>query len=226
MEGIVKVFVDHREGKSRIAEMLRELGAQVEIAQLPVGDFVVSERVCVERKRREDFEQSIVDCRLFDQAARLCESYEKPVMVVEGERFQERVSRAAVLGAICSLMLEFGLSVFFTRDAEKTAEFVLALAKREQLGSKRPVRLLAKRKAYSVAEQQRMIVEALPGVGPTLARSLLKKLGSVEAVMKAKEERLVKVEKIGEEKAKAIRAVLKAKYSEEGDNDKNQGREN
>lgn len=217
MEGKVKIFVDHRESKSRIAEILREKGAEVEIAQLPLGDFVLSDRACVERKRREDFEQSIIDGRLFEQAQRLSEQFEKPFIVIEGERFEERVSRAAILGAISSLMLDFGINVFLTRDAEKTAEFLLAIAKREQLAEKRPVRILGEKRAYSLAQQQRMIVEALPGVGPKLAAALLKKFKTVEKVMKAKEDKLQKVEKIGEEKAKAIRKVVAEEYKEEED---------
>lgn len=214
-----EILVDHRESRSKIDEFLRELGAEVKVAQLPVGDFLLSERVCVERKRREDFEQSIIDGRLFSQAQQLKAQFEKPLLVIEGERFEERVSRAAVLGAIASLMLDFGISIFFTKDALKTAEFLFAVAKREQLVEKRPLRLLGEKHAYSPAQQKRMIVEALPGVGPKLAKALLKKFKTVEKLMKAKEEQLQKVEGIGEEKAKAIRKILAEEYEEKEDSD-------
>jgi len=198
-----------------IAELLRAQGADVEIAQLPVGDFLLSERACVERKRREDFEQSIIDGRLFQQVARLSEQFEKPFLVIEGERFEERVSRPALLGAISSIMLDYRVSIFFTKDAEKTAEFLLAVAKREQLAEKRPVRMLGEKHAYSPSQQKRMIVEALPGVGPKIAFALLKHFGTVEKLMKAKEDQLMKVEGIGEEKAKAIRKLITEKYEPE-----------
>ena len=198
-----------------IAELLRAQGADVEIAQLPVGDFLLSERACVERKRREDFEQSIIDGRLFQQVARLSEQFEKPFLVIEGERFEERVSRPALLGAISSIMLDYRVSIFFTKDAEKTAEFLLAVAKREQLAEKRPVRILGEKHAYSPSQQKRMIVEALPGVGPKIAFALLKHFGTVEKLMKAKEDQLMKVEGIGEEKAKAIRKLITEKYEPE-----------
>ena len=213
----IRIFVDHRELKSRIPELLREKGAVVEIAQLPMGDFILSERVCVERKRREDFEQSIIDGRLFEQAGRLSRFSEKPILIVEGERFEERVSRAALLGAIASLMLDYGLNVFFTRDAEKTAEFLFAVAKREQLEEKKPLRLIGEKHAYNPSQQKRAIVEALPGVGPKLARALLARFRTVERVMTAKEEELMDVEKIGKERAKAIRRILTEEYNEEED---------
>ena len=187
----------------------------VEIAQIPVGDFLLSERACVERKRREDFEQSIIDGRLFTQVASLAQQFAKPFLVIEGERFEERISRPALLGAIASIMLDHGVSIFFTKDAEKTAEFLLAVAKREQLAEKRPVRILGEKHAYSPSQQKRMIVEALPGVGPIISFALLKKFGTVEKLMKAKEEQLMKVEGIGEEKAKAIRKLITEKYEPE-----------
>lgn len=212
-----EIIIDHRESKSRIVEMLRGMGAEVKVAVLPVGDFLLSSRACVERKRREDFEASIIDGRLFSQAKSLTEQFEKPLLVIEGERFEERVSRPALLGAIASLMLDFGISIFFTKNAEKTAEFLFALAKREQLSEKKPLRLLGEKHAYSPSQQKRMIVEALPGVGPKIARALLKKFKTVEKLMKAKEEQLMKVEGIGEEKAKAIRKILSGSYDEAGD---------
>lgn len=219
MDNKPEILVDHRESKSRIADFLRERGAEVKLAQLPVGDFLLSERVCVERKRREDFEASIIDGRLFQQAQQLKQQFEKPLLVVEGERFEERVSRAALLGALASLMLDFGISIFFTKDAEKTAEFLYAVAKREQITEKRPLRLLGEKHAYSPAQQKRMIVEALPGVGPKIAKALLKKFKTVEKLMKAKEEQLQKVEGIGEEKAKAIRKLLSEEYTAEEDSE-------
>jgi Fanconi anemia group M protein len=215
LESVPKIFADHREGRSRIAEMMREKGAEVQVAQLPVGDFVVSERAAVERKRREDFERSIVDGRLFSQAQALKEAFETPVLVVEGERFGERVSRQAVLGAVASLMLDFGISVFFTRDADKTAEFVVALARREQLGSRKPMRVMPRRKALSLCERQRAVVESLPGVGPKLARALLEEFGSVGAVMRGGEKRMASVGRMGEARAKAVRALIDAEFAEE-----------
>jgi len=218
LEEKVRIIMDHRESKSRIAELLKEKGAVVEIAQLPLGDFILSDRICVERKRREDFEQSIIDGRLFDQAGRLSRFSEKPILVVEGERFEERVSRAALLAAIASLMLDYGLNVFFTRDVEKTAEFLFAIAKREQLGEKKPMRLIGEKHAYTPSQQKRAIVETLPGVGPKLARALLAKFKTVENVMTADVERLMEVEKIGKGRAEVIRKILTEEYDEKEDN--------
>ncbi|MGC8850441.1 MAG: helicase-related protein, partial [Candidatus Bathyarchaeia archaeon] len=69
----VKVLVDHREANSRVVAELSRLGVDVELASLPHGDYILSERVAVERKTINDFASSIIDGRLFEQASTLKE---------------------------------------------------------------------------------------------------------------------------------------------------------
>ncbi|HEX9566806.1 MAG TPA: helix-hairpin-helix domain-containing protein, partial [Thermoplasmata archaeon] len=63
--------------------------------------------------------------------------------------------------------------------------------------------------------RQRFVVEGLPTIGETLARSLLERFGSVRAVFSASEEELKKVPKIGDIKAAEIVRLSNAPY--EGD---------
>jgi len=64
-------------------------------------------------------------------------------------------------------------------------------------------------------EQQEYIVGALPGIGGTLAKPLLKKFKTVRKIMTASEENLKKVELIGDVKAKKIREVLDEEWKED-----------
>jgi len=52
------------------------------VKRIEIGDFIISERVAVERKTAADFVSSIVDGRLFDQAAKMKEAYEKPLIII------------------------------------------------------------------------------------------------------------------------------------------------
>jgi len=210
----IEIFVDEKESRGALADILTELGAVVRIKTLPVGDFIISERVVVERKTRSDFESSIIDGRLFKQAENMIDNFEKGIVIVEGESFEERVNRNALLGAISALILDYGIQVFFTRDLEGTAEMVFALAKREQLGKEAVVRLKGSKKVHTMAQQQRMIVECLPGVGPKLAIALLRKFKTIENIAKASEQELREVEKIGKKKAKFIKRALSEEFGE------------
>jgi Fanconi anemia group M protein len=194
-------------------ELFLGMGAEVEERTLPVADFVCSDRVAVERKTRMDFEKSVVDGRLFEQLKRLGESYQRVVLVVEGEKGGEMLRKEALLGAYSAVMAEFGASIFFTRNAEKTAELVFAIARHEQVAEKRPLRVSGARKGITLAQNQKAIVEMLPMVGPVAAEALLLHFGSVEAVFNAGEKELLEVEGVGKKRARAIRNTIEKEYA-------------
>lgn len=213
--GKVRIAMDRRDPRE-IRDALELLGAEVELRQLPVADFVCSDRVAVERKTRADFERSVIDQRLFEQLSRLRETYSSIVLIVEGPRPEaEAISRPALLGAYSSAITSYGASIFFTLTPQATAEMVYALARYEQLSQKRPMRVSGRPKGITLAQNQRAIVEMLPLVGPKLADQLLRRFGSVKKVFSASEKRLMKVEKLGEKKAKAIRRAIEEKYAPE-----------
>lgn len=213
--GIV-VYVDSRELRSGVPKHLRELGAEVEVKTLDVADYVVSEEVGIERKSANDFIQSIIDGRLFDQVERLKRAYEKPVIIIEGQLYGIRnVHPNAIRGAIAAVTLDWGVPILFSSGPEETAQFVYLLAKREQEERKKEVRLRSEKKALTLAERQRLIVEGLPNISATLAKRLLKHFGNVERVFTATEEELQEVEGIGPKKAREIRKVITAPYVEE-----------
>ncbi|WP_456393944.1 DEAD/DEAH box helicase [Thermococcus sp.] len=216
-KGIV-VYVDSRELRSGVPKHLKELGAEIEVRTLDVADYVVSEEVGIERKSANDFIQSIIDGRLFDQVERLKRAYEKPVIIIEGELYGIRnVHPNAIRGAIAAVTLDWGVPILFSSGTEETAQFIYLMAKREQEERKKEVRLRSEKKALTLAERQRLIVEGLPNVSATLAKRLLKHFGNVERVFTATEEELKEVEGIGKKKAREIRKVITAPYVEDED---------
>jgi len=85
MQGKVSIIVDHRERYSGISRLLVGLGAEITEEQLAVGDYILSDRMAVERKRATDFLDSLIKKRLFDQIGRLADAYQRPVLLIEGE---------------------------------------------------------------------------------------------------------------------------------------------
>ncbi|WP_048147980.1 DEAD/DEAH box helicase [Palaeococcus ferrophilus] len=212
----VTVYVDSRELKSGVPKFLKELGAEVVVKTLDVGDYVVADDVAIERKSGNDFIQSIIDGRLFEQMGRLREAYPRAVVIVEGELYGVRnVHPNAIRGALAALAVDWGVPILFSRDAKETASFIHLIARREQEEKRREVSLRGEKKALTLAGRQRLIVEGLPNVSATLAKRLLKHFGSVERVFTATEEELMEVEGIGEKKAREIRKVITAPYEEE-----------
>jgi Fanconi anemia group M protein len=131
-DGVV-VTVDHREGSSALAARLRQEGLTVEIATLPVGDVRIGDRILIERKGTRDFVDSLLDGRLLDQATRLVGAAPRALLILEGaDIYQHRVVHGqAIMGALATLTLDYGLSIISAADTAETARFIAVSARRE-----------------------------------------------------------------------------------------------
>ena len=216
-EESVEIVVDQRELDSTIARDLstRE-GVQTRLETLAVGDYVLSDRVAVERKTVSDFLDTLTggDRSLFEQVGDLARHYARPVVILEGEAlYEERnVHPDAIRGALASLAVDFGVSVLRTADEADTADLLAVVARREQTKRERSVSVHGEKAAKTLGEQQEYVVGAIADIGPVTARSLLDRFGSVEAVMTARRDDLLAVSGVGEVTADRIREVVGSDY--------------
>ena len=94
----------------------------------------------------------------------------------------------------------------------ETASVMSMIAEREQQGGMRGFSPHSSSKPMNIKEAQEYIISSLPFIGPVLGNELLKKFGSVNAIMNASEEELMKVDKLGPKKARYIRDILDREY--------------
>jgi len=216
-EELAEIVVDQRELDSTIARDLstRE-GVRTRLETLAVGDYVLSDRVAVERKSVADFLDTLVgeDRSLFEQARALSRHYARPVVILEGDDLygSRNIHPGAIRGALASLAVDYGMSVLRTEDEDDTAEMLAVVARREQERRDRSVSVHGKKSAKTLPEQQEYVVSAIADIGPVTARSLLETFGSVEGVMTAREEDLLEVDGVGEVTAERVREVVGSDY--------------
>ncbi|MEF8842525.1 MAG: DEAD/DEAH box helicase [Haloarculaceae archaeon] len=219
-DAAVEVVIDQRELDSHIARDLSQReGVTTRLETLEVGDYVLSDRVVVERKSVGDFLDTLTggDRSMFEQVGAAARHYARPVVVVEGEDLYGRrnVHPNAIRGALASLAVDFGASVLRTSDTDDTAELLYAIARREQEDDDRSVSVHGEKGSKTLAEQQEYVVGAIAEVGPVTARSLLAHFGSVEATMTADREALLEVSGVGEVTADRIREVVGSAYADQ-----------
>ncbi|MCS7106365.1 MAG: helix-hairpin-helix domain-containing protein [Candidatus Aenigmarchaeota archaeon] len=202
----ILIVCDYRE--KDVIEELKKLGALVNVQSLKVGDFIVSEKVCIEKKTHSDFISSIIDGRIFEQASSLRKNFEKPIILIEGYSNRE-ISDNALKAALACLLIDFGISLVSTKNPLDTAKLVYWIAKKEQSEAKNEVAIKIGKKPKDMKKIQEFIVCSLPGVSTKTAVKLLKEFGSVEKVFSASEEELKKV--LGK-KAEKIKKILSEKY--------------
>ena len=151
----------------------------VDVQKLTVCDYVVSDRVGVERKEVGDFLGSVKDGRLFSQAKAMAEAYERPVLILEGQMSRalkrSAMKPAAVYGALSSLALDYGLCVLPTEDTDTTAILLQRLAYREQAKDNRIVQLRSVDRSLPLNKQQLFLLSGFHQIGVSSAEDLLER---------------------------------------------------
>ncbi|WP_456328355.1 DEAD/DEAH box helicase, partial [Archaeoglobus sp.] len=208
----VTVYVDSREMRSEVVKKLYEK-ANVRVGNFN-ADYVVSDRVAIERKTTDDFVDSIIDRRLFDQLIELKKHYLKPILIVEGDGIYKRLSPSAIRGALATVIVDFGVPVIFTKSPEETAEFIISLARREQLARDREVSPHYGKTKKTLKEQMEYVVSSISDIGPVIARNLLEHFQTIENIAKASVEELTKVPNVGRKTAEKIVRIMKTPYNE------------
>ncbi len=204
------IFIDDRE-PPRIAEKLKSMGIYVVEKRLEVGDYLVAFRgieVPVERKDVNDYLNSIIDGRLFDQCHRMSSRYELSFLCIVGDvdaALEEReFRREAFIGSIVSVALRrnFGTVIpLILKTEDEFCSMLKSLNKQVEEGQIRTVpRVIRKRDL----DDNIAMLAAIPGIGEEKARRLLEKFGSIHRIVNATIPELMRVEGIGEKQAKRI----------------------
>jgi len=213
-EEIFQIIIDYRELKNKVTKELFRLGVRIIPKQLEVADFIPCEEIGVERKRIDDFLNSLIDGRLFNQIKNLKETFKKPLILVEGKEniySLRNIHPNAIRGALASISLDYQIPIIFTEDEIDTAHFLYTIIKREQKDNK-PIQVRHEKKPLTDKELQEFIISGFPGIGRLNAQNILMHFKTIKNFVNANEEELRKVEKIGELKAKKIKEITEKEY--------------
>jgi Fanconi anemia group M protein len=211
----IKMIVDCREKGSLLLRELSNQGVYLVLENLDIADYILSSRVAVEIKRVPDFVDSIIDGRLLLQLKSMKESYEIPIVIIEGEEdiySARNIHPNAIRGMLATVVVSYGIPIIQTRNFRETAALLSVIARREQINEGRDFQMHTEKHQSSKQAQQEYIVSSLPGIGADLSRELLFNFGSVGKVFSASEEELKKVKLIGDKKAKVIRKIIDEEY--------------
>ncbi len=215
---LIEIVADQREMDATIArELSKREQIEIRLETLDVGDYVLSDRVVVERKSVADFVDSLVDGdrSVFEQVGAMARHYSRPIVVVEGDGLYEQrdIHPNAIRGALSSLAVDFGASVLRTEGEDETKELLAVIAGREQETANREVSVHGEKQSKTIGEQQEYVVSSIAEIGPVTARSLLEEFGTVEAVMIASEDELQAADGVGNVTAERMREVIGSDYT-------------
>jgi DNA excision repair protein ERCC-4 len=202
------LLFDHGERRSGVPAELQRLGVDVRDRRLPAGDYVLSDRLIVERKGPTDLAASIKDRRLFEQVARLAGAYPSVVLIVEGDPVH--MHEAAWQGAL-GRALTLGASVLRTRDVRDTAEWIARLYRLEGKPASEPRGApRVRRPTEDDVQTAEDVLRSLPGISTVGAGRLLARFGSLERVFAARRDELLEVRGIGPVRARTLDRLFRA----------------
>ncbi|NIA03824.1 MAG: DEAD/DEAH box helicase [Nitrospiraceae bacterium] len=209
----VRIIVDTREKLSHAVRELMNFNVNIDIEQLDVGDYVLSDDCALEFKNAKDFVSSIIDKRLFDQAGKLKSTYKKSFFIVEGDVFSvSRIHPNAIRGALISIMVDFGVPIIFTKSPKESANYIYTIAMHLQRRYKDGFSSKVFDKPTSLGELQLKIAASLPGVGNTLAKPLIEHFGSLKRIADSEINDFLSIEKFGPKRAKGIYDLFRYEY--------------
>jgi Fanconi anemia group M protein len=223
-EQVVNLIVDHREAPSGLIDELMNyeyttttthVSTHVETAQLPVGDVVCSDRVCIERKTCEDFVDSFINRDIFGQVIDMIRAYPRSIMILEGDSIFgiRNISPEALRGSQAGLAVGMRVPIISTKNVTQTAALAVTIARREQFRMKRSVSMHGKRSNMTMPQRQIYVVSSIgEGVGVVVAEDLLKHFHSVQAVMNASIDELMEVKGVGRKIAEKIHEIVRGEY--------------
>ena len=207
----VLIFVDTREDS--ILDYFKQYDCIIQRKMLLYGDFICSDRVCIEKKIIKDFIQSITDKRLFQQLRAMKDNFERPILIIEGEESLYGYLHPNIIrGALAAITVDLSIPILWTRDLADTAGLVYWIAKREQIDEKREVSLRNKRVPETLKEQQEYLISSLPDISLVRTEALLEHFKTPKNVFNASAKELKEVKGIGEKIAEKIKEVIEKEH--------------
>jgi len=206
------LIVDHRE-PALMVDLLREVrNLDVRVETLDVGDYVVPDRLIIERKTTADMAASVIDekKRLFFQTDRMTTTDVPAVLLIEGGVYdQTRMSLNSITGTLSYLAVIQRIPIVPTLSLKHSSYMIAKLVRHavHGLGYEMGLRTAGPKAPREAAGY---VLEGIPGVSGSLAKALLAHFGSVAGVSAATVEELRKVPGIGPKTAGKVFAVLHA----------------
>lgn len=211
---MVTLVADTAQKGNEILAELEEKKARVIYSNLQIGDYQITDNVYVTYMTSEEFVQRLEDKRIYRQVLELKRSCPEPILIVEGPSVYEvkNANTNVINGALAFISILNRIPVVFTSSPQESADIIFMATNQMQFGLGFEVHVDEQRmKKADYKEMQLDVVGALPGIGPELAKALLKKHGSLQSVFAADAEGLNGTTGIDEAKAEVLTKLFEFK---------------
>lgn len=158
-------------------------GIEYEFAPLALGDYLWDETFCIERKRIDDFEKSMVSGHLDSQVVDIRNQYKHALLLVYGElytvaRRRTAMSRKQFEGKLLSIAGRVGLPYHYVKSEDRAVDAIFDVQRYIRKDAERVCNPIRNVKVGGGAPVAVELYFTLPGVGEQKAYALHEKYGS------------------------------------------------
>ncbi len=202
---IIKITCDFRERHSGIPKLLEDNKIDITFSSLTEGDYIINDQIIVERKTAEDFIQSIIDNRLFEQCSKLKKVSRRTLILIEGNPYktEHKIDARAIKGAILSILTAWQIPVIYSQNVDNSVELMLMLGM-QSLKDNVHIRIYKGYKPKKIKSQRLRFLQGIPSTGPAIAARLMDYFGNIKSIVNTSADELRKIKGIGKNKAKKI----------------------
>ena len=223
------IFYDYHEDQSPVPDLLKRLNVPLTRTELQVGDYVASgdENVVVERKEAGDYVSSLKDGSLHTQLYELSTNYPYAILLVEGivtrALMQQKIKRQQLLSSLAGSILKRspdgkrGVISLVNVDTPWDSALFLKYCHEKVTKEEGLVRTPSlKAQKWKPEERSMGILAGFPGVGEIRAKNIMStpQLNTLQKIMNAEVEDLVKVENVGPVVARDIHELARRRFGE------------
>lgn len=212
------IVVDVREKNSLLTKALVNRNLKISLERLSVADYVISNRLGIEFKTREDFVDSIVDKRIFEQIRELKNRFQFPLIIIQGNEnlyAMRQIPPAVIHGVYHMLAVQYKIPVLFTADEEESADILFYLAKKEHAEYHEKGYSDHAKKPKEHDELLLYVISSLPYAGPQLAKNLMLQFKTVQRLSSATIEELQEVPLVGKKTAEELYTFFRTPFSKD-----------
>lgn len=203
-----RIITDIHEKNSLVPANLQELGAELLVQSLEVGDYFIND-IIIERKTMNDFISSMLSRRLLEQLKNM-QQYPKKLLILEGEANKElettQLNPNSIKGMILSASLDFNTPIIKTKNEQETANYLYLLAKK-QYKPQNEISLHG-RIPKTKEEQKKYILESFPGIGPKTAEKLINKFKTLKQIFSLDKKDFLDNKLLNEKTAEEFKKIL------------------
>lgn len=205
------ITVDSRE-PPLIKKLLKEIKEiDITVKKLPEFDYIIGDRIGVERKSYPDLVGSVASRRLYDQIRRMLKTKYKPYILLEGHishaynytvynKYFKQDAKDVALGANVSIAVSWNIPTLYAETPFDTITILQKLCKKHEVYRDK---LPTPERTLRPTEKVLSIIE---GIGPTTARRIVKKCGTNLSYYN--KDKLLNVKGIGEKTATKVLKFL------------------